>query len=523
MLPCRSRLHPPRVMTQEPICRSVGLVAKESNGMVATDNDTEELARLRARVAELEAAQLAAAPAGAERQHDTTRAFAATVLIVIACLLAPVSVLSVWASTVVSQTDRYVETVAPVADDPGVQSAIADEVTAAIMENLEVAEVTGQALETLAGQENMPPRVADALPALAVPLTRGIEDFTRTQTGNFVASPQFETVWAEVNRVAHTQVVKLLEGNAGGAITAEDNQITLNLAPVIEEVKARLVDQGFALAANVPTVDRSFVLVESSGIGQAQRFYSVLNALGVWLPFVAMALLAAGVLLAQDRRRALLRGSLGVAAAVIALGVGLTLVRVLYVETTPADFLSAESAGNVFDILIRFLRTGIRATALLGLLVALAAFLTGPSAAAVRTRTLVDQGVGSLRGSADAAGWRLDPVSGWVHRYKSGLWVATFLAAGLILMFRDQPTVWDVVVLALVVVVVLLVIAFLGRPPVGGPGALPEAPGQALSSGRERTRPIETADPSQSAESLVDPPKGGPPGDHDGARVTSAG
>ena len=430
-----------------------------------TPEDARELARLRARVAELEAAQAASSPRPPAGRHDTTRSFISALLIVVACLLAPLSVLSVWASTVVSQTDRYVETVAPIADDPGVQAAITDEVTAAVMENLNVADVTTQALQVLSEQENMPPRVAAALPALAGPLTRGIEDFTRTQTGNFVASDQFETVWAEVNRVAHAQLVSLLEGDTSGAITAQDNQITLNLAPVIEEVSARLVDQGFELAANVPAVDRTFVLAESEGIGQAQRFYGILNALGVWLPIVAVALLAAGVLLAADRRRALLRGSLGVAVAMIALGAGLTLVRTFYVETTPADILTADTAGNVFDMLVRFLRTSLRATGVLALLVALAAFVTGPAPVAVRIRSVVDRGMGHARGSADDAGWHLDTVGRWVYRYKSTLWMITFVVAGLALMFWDSPTVGDVVLVALIVTVVLAVIAFLGRPP----------------------------------------------------------
>lgn len=427
--------------------------------------DARELARLRARVAELEAAQAASPPRPAAGRHDTTRSFISALLIVVACLLAPLSVLSVWASTVVSQTDRYVETVAPIADDPGVQAAITDEVTAAVMENLNVADVTTQALQVLSEQENMPPRVAAALPALAGPLTRGIEDFTRTQTGNFVASDQFETVWAEVNRIAHAQLVSLLEGDTSGAITAQDNQITLNLAPVIEEVSARLVDQGFELAANVPAVDRTFVLAESEGIGQAQGFYGILNALGVWLPIVAVGLLAAGVLLAADRRRALLRGSLGVAVAMIALGAGLTLVRTFYVETTPADILTADTAGNVFDMLVRFLRTSLRATGVLALLVALAAFVTGPAPVAVRIRSVVDRGMGHARGSADDAGWHLDTVGRWVYRYKSTLWMVTFVVAGLALMFWDSPTVGDVVLVALIVIVVLAVIAFLGRPP----------------------------------------------------------
>lgn len=427
--------------------------------------DPDEVARLRKRVAELEASAPSGPPVEHSRRGGFAHATGAAVLIILACLLAPISVGSVWASTAISDTDRYVETVAPVADDPGVQAAIADEVTAAIMSALEIEELTGEVVDTLATQRNMPPRVADALPALAAPLSRGIESFLRTQAGNFVASDEFARIWDEVNRVAHSQVVKVLEGEQGGLVSAQDDQITLNLAPVIEEVKQRLVDRGFGLAANIPTIDKSFVLVESDAITKTQRLYSLLNWLGVWLPIVALVLFAAGVLLARDRRKALLRGALGVAAAMVALGAALTIVRTLYVETTPADILTSESAGNVFDILVRFLRTGLRATGVLALLVALAAFLTGPSTAATRARGLFDRGIGSAQSGADAAGWHLAPVEKWVYAHRGALRMTTFFGAGLALMFWSQPTAWTVVVVAVLTALVLVVIAFLGRPP----------------------------------------------------------
>jgi hypothetical protein len=428
-------------------------------------NDAEELARLRARVAELEAAQRTGLATRPTTDHNAPRAFTAGVVLVLACLLAPLSVVSVWASSVVSDTDRYVETVAPIARDPGVQTAIAEEVTTAIMDSLDVAGLVTEALDTIATQQNMPPRVADALPALAAPLTRGIEGFTRTQARSLLASAEFETVWADVNRAAHAQVVKVLEGDTSGAISTEDDRIVLNLGPVIEEVKARLVDRGFALAEKVPSIDKQFVLVESSGITKAQRYYSLLDALGVWLPIVALGLFATGVLLARDRRRALFRGALGVTGAMVALGVGLTLVRTLYVETTPGDVLTAQSAGHVFDTLVRFLRTGLRATAVAGLVVALGAFLTGPSPAAVRARVAFDRGMTSARGGADAAGWHLEPVGTWVYAHRGPLRLATVIGGGLTLMFWSAPTVWTVVAVALLVSLVLSVIAFLGRPP----------------------------------------------------------
>jgi hypothetical protein len=355
--------------------------------------------------------------------------------------------------------------VAPVADDPDVQTAIADEVTTAIMEQLEVEALTTELLQALGEVEQVPPRIGQALPALATPLTQGIESFVRTQAGNLIASDQFATVWAEANELAHTSVVNLLEGNEGGAVSAQDDAITLNLAPIIEELKVRLIDAGFALAERIPEIDRSFTLVESEGITQAQTAYSFLNAMGIWLPIIALAILAAGVFLARNRRRALLRGALGVTAAMVLMGVVLLVVRTLYVETTPAGILTAESAGNVFDTLIRFLRTGMRSLAVMGLLVALAAFLTGPSSAAASTRAGLARGIGSARGSAQARGWNTGRAGVWVFAHKRALRFAVFIAAGLTLLLWTRPTAAVVVTVALLVVVALVVIEFLSSPP----------------------------------------------------------
>lgn len=332
------------------------------------------------------------------------RAVSSAVLIGVASLLAPISVVSVWTASVVSQTDRYVETVAPIAADPDVQAAVAEEVSAAIIDALDVPAVTSQTLEVLAGLERMPPRAVDALAPLAVSLTNAVEESVRTQTRDLVADPRFETLWAQANRGAHTRLVALLEGEQGGVVTAQENQITLELAPVIAAVAARLVDAGFAPAANLPPVQRTFVLVESDAIGRAQRFYAVLTALGRWLPVAAGTLLLSGVLLARDRRRALLRGALGVAAATATLGLGLTLVMTLSLDASTASTLTVRAAENVLDTLLRFLRTGLRVTVLTALLVALAAVAAGPSSAAVRMRSAVGRGVRYARQAASAGG-----------------------------------------------------------------------------------------------------------------------
>jgi hypothetical protein len=426
-------------------------------------------------------------------------AVGSAILIVLACVLAPLSVASVWSSNQLSNTDQYVETVAPLADDPAVQDALANEVTVAVFENLDVERFTTEALETLAEQPNVPPRVADLLPTLAVPITDGVESFTRDQVDTFFASPQFAELWAEANTVAHEQVVQLLEGNQGGAVSAQNNQITLNIGPIVAAVQQRLVDRGFELAANIPEVDRTFVLAESDAITQTQGFYGTLNALGVWLPIITLVLFVIGVVLARDRRRALVKGSLGVAAAMVVLGVALTLTRMWYVETTPADILSAEAAGGVFDTLVRFLRTSLRALAVAALVVALAAFLAGPSRAAVKTRATFERGMGSARGGAEHAGWNTGRFGAWVFSHRRALQVTTFMVGGLVLIFWTQPTAWVVVWTALAVVLALALIEFLGTPPVQ-PATVPETREQAPEVPRQMPRtPAGDSEPTTAA------------------------
>ena len=442
--------------------------------------DANELERLRARVAELEA-ELEIKGARAPSREDARRspwwAVSSAILLSLACLLAPLSVAAVWASTQISDTDRYVQTVAPLADDPAVQQAIANDVTQAVLEYIDIESLTTELLTALGQQENVPPRLGALLPGLAAPISNGVESFTRDQVGGFVASPQFAVLWEQVNRVAHQQIVTLLEGGGGGAVSAQGDQITLNLGPVITAVKERLVARGFSVASRIPAIDRSFVLVQSGSISDAQAYYRLLNTLGTWLPVVALALFAGGVFLARDRRRALLRGALGFVAGMIVLGLGLAIGRAFYLSAVPPDLLPREAAETIFDTLVRFLRSGLRAVAVLGLVVALAAFVTGPSSAAVRTRGFFEHGIGSMRGGAEAAGLNTGRVGSWIYAHKRALRIAVLIAAGVVLVFWTRPTAAVVLVIALLCLLVLGLIEFLGRPPVPGtpgPGTAPE-------------------------------------------------
>src|SRR5947207_1542548 len=86
--------------------------------------------------------------------------------------------------------------------------------------------------------------------------------------------------------------------------------------------------------------------------------------------------------LSGNRRRTLMRWAIGIVAAMVVTAVLLALGRSAYLSVAQ----NHDAAAAAFDILVRFLRNGIRVIAALGIIVALAAFLSGPSRAAVWIR-----------------------------------------------------------------------------------------------------------------------------------------
>ena len=141
-------------------------------------DERAELERLRAEVADLRS-QVAAAPGVAETppvvppsrpRRQRWRSVVATLLIVVGCILAPLSVVAVWAKNLVTDTDRYVATVAPLARDPAIQNAVANKITTEIFSRLDVAGITNQAVDALA-ERGLPPLIATQLHALSGPLS----------------------------------------------------------------------------------------------------------------------------------------------------------------------------------------------------------------------------------------------------------------------------------------------------------------------------------------------------------------
>jgi hypothetical protein len=393
------------------------------------------------------------------------RTVVASVLIVLGCVLAPVSVLGVWARSQVTDTDRYVETMAPLASHPDVQEALTNRITIAIMQYVDVSDLVRETADALAGA-GLPPRAADALRGLSGPAEAGARSFIHDQVSRVVKSDAFATAWETVNRVAHQQLVAVLSGKSQGAVTVQGDTVTLDLAAFVLSVKQQLINAGFTLAARIPDLHLQFTIIQSEDIKRGQKLYRFVDRFGYILPFVTLVLLAGGVIAAKNRRRAAVWAGLGVAISMVLLGAGLALGRHVYLNRLPVSVSSATAAA-VFDTTVRFLRTGLRSVLVIGLIVAAGAFLSGPSSAAVSTRAAFRRLFARTRGNP------------WVYRNRVPLRIAVVGIACLAYVFWNYPTGKVALLLAVLVVLAFAAIELLaGRGNgAGTPDDLGEATG----------------------------------------------
>ncbi|GAA1552753.1 hypothetical protein GCM10009789_02910 [Kribbella sancticallisti] len=442
------------------------VVRNEPSGGLAAD-ERAELARLRAEVASY------------RRDHDRDqrggrgrwRSVVAVLLIVIGCLLMPVSVVGVWARNQITDTERYVANVAPLASDPDVQNALTDRITAEVFRYVDVAAITNQAVDVLAVR-GLPPVAANQLRGLSGVIAAGVRGFVRDKVGEVVASNQFRDAWVTANRVAHAQLIKALSGEGGAAVSVSEGRVSVDLGAFVAAAKQRLVEAGFTAAERIPAVNPQFELFASRDLARAQTGYRLVERLGTALPFVAIGLIVLGVYVARNHRRALVGAGLGVAAAMLLLGAGITVGRTIYLERIPEDVLSTTTAATVFDTLVRFIRDGLRTVLVVGLVVAAAAFVSGHSVTAVRTRHGFTTGIGWLRRTGEAAGLRTGPVGSWAHANLTVLRIVVVGLAAVVFVFWDRPTGKTVLLLAVFVVVALAVLEFLARPPHAGEPAV---------------------------------------------------
>lgn len=281
---------------------------------------------------------------------SATSAALSAVLLVLLAVLVPLSALSAWVDLEIDDTDRYVAAVSPLASDPAVQNTVADLVTEEAMRQIDLG-----------------------------PLQDTVREFLHETVRSFTTTEAFRNAWDTANRAAHEAVAAALDGDSGEAVT-------IDLAPVIDQVKQDLVRDGVPFADQIP-VERTEITV--LGPGQADDLrdsFRLLRYGSIWPAVATLVFLVLVVGIATVRRgmRAGLWATATVGAGFV---IGAIVLRVLVAvgrgrvldEVPDSD---RDAAAAVVDALTASLRTTVWVVLAVG-----AALLVGAVVARVLLRS----------------------------------------------------------------------------------------------------------------------------------------
>ena len=424
------------------------------------------------------------------RRGHLPRRISAWVLVVLASILIPVSVISVWAIRTVTDTDQYVATMAPLARNPVIVDHLASRTTDALFSTHIV--------------QN---KVTDALPPKAKPLVTPIVNEVHTYVDGlavkFFSSPKFGQLWDRLNRRSHTAVINIVTGKETPLQKklAKGGAIVLNLSPALNNVIAAADAHGVTIFNPLKTVASSnrgleFTVVTKQQVSKFSGVFNLIVKLKWIIPIVALVLAILSVVIAMERRKTLLRLAIGVALFTLLILAGLSLGRITFLNHAGGSGFDTNAAGAIWDTVLRYLKTDLRWTLLVVVLVAFGAWVAGPGRYAVWIRSTCAKGgrwvaaqaraLSSGTGRAAAGSDRVRRTGGWILEHLNGLRILGVIVAGLFLVFGGNLTGWSLLVILIVLAVylgLLQLVAAWARN-VSGAGADPGSdPGPTVTSG----------------------------------------
>ena len=326
----------------------------------------------------------------------------------LAALLLPLALVSVWLHTVVADTGEYLARTDPLAAETEVRAAVevvlVDELLprvdlAALGDVLRTAgdvpgvDVPGLDVPDLAGDlderlEQLRDDLGPLLERARTDAAGAAEELVRRVVAVVVASDAFPGLWSTAQRAGHREVLSVLSS----AQPLEPGQrVRVPLDPFVDAVADRLAGLGPQLGGSFSGLSVALPLARADDLEAARVGYRLLEGTWPLLPVAAVVLALAAVVLARRRLRAL--ALLGGLAALLCLGLLLVLGTGKDVLLDQGSSAAVRSlAGRVVDAVAEDLRDAAAAGVLAGGAVLLAAAVLGllRRSGAARRRTVAE-------------------------------------------------------------------------------------------------------------------------------------
>ncbi|MEE1739895.1 hypothetical protein PUR49_25810 [Streptomyces sp. BE147] len=248
-------------------------------------------------------------------------------LFLLLAVLVPLSALSAWVDLEIDDTDRYLATVSPLASDPAVQNTVAERITDEAMRRIDLGPLQDTARSLL---------------------HETVRSFTTTEA--------FHTAWDTANRAAYEAVAAALDGESGEAVT-------IDLAPVIEQVKQELVRDGVPFADRITVRHTRITVLTADQADDLRGSFRLLRDGSVWpaVGTLVLLVLVVGIATVRGGQRAALTAAAvvgaGFVAGAVVLWVLVAVGRDRVLDGVPNG--DRDAAAAVLDALTASLRTTV--------------------------------------------------------------------------------------------------------------------------------------------------------------------
>ena len=303
------------------------------------------------------------------------RSILAWTLFVVGTIVVLVGSLTVWVKRQALDTDAWVDTSSQLLENDEVRQALSVYIVDQLYESADPEAVLEEQLP-----ENLQGLAGPIAGALRQPAVEGVD--------RFLQRPRVQSLWEDVNRVAHQELIAVLEDDTRGNITTGEGTVTLNLNTLVVNIGQEL---GFGedLASRLPPDAGQIVLLQSDQLEAAQTGIKAVKWMSWLVIVIAFACYAAAIWLARGRR-AMLRN---VGGALLLIGILLLVIRRAIGNYIVDALASGESVRGAVDAtwLIGTNLLGELAWALVvyGVVILLGTWFAGPSRYATRGRMAI--------------------------------------------------------------------------------------------------------------------------------------
>ncbi|MBN2169192.1 MAG: hypothetical protein JW738_08100 [Actinobacteria bacterium] len=315
-------------------------------------------------------------PAKDRRKDGKFRSFVVWSLIILASICAFGSSLVIWINITTLNTENFVNTVAPLVQDDAVAKAV----------SIKAVDMMWNAYNLEGKIEESATFLPKEYQFLSEPVSAGAKTAAQMAGEEILKSNQFQSVWREVIKEAHSTGMRALRDEGPVAISQEGEAV-LDLDALIGEIKTDLVGMGLTFLKDVKVEGvGEVVLFRSEQLGSAKIGIDTIEVLCWLLPILALALFIAAILISLDNRKALMRSGVG-----LAIAMGIVLISLWVSKVVTLSRLSTVNSEAV-NVIWNHLESGLKwidlSLLIFGVVVIIGCMIAGPSKWAVKLRGL---------------------------------------------------------------------------------------------------------------------------------------